>query len=36
LQDCFYNYYETGALTRAATILILQRITGDKNFTFDV
>ena len=35
LQDCFYNYYETGALTRAATTLLLQRITGDENFTFD-
>jgi len=35
LQDCFYNYYEADALTRAATILLLQRITGDENFTFD-
>jgi hypothetical protein len=35
LQDCFYNYYETGALTRAATTLLLQRIIGDDNFTFD-
>ena len=33
LQDCFYNYYETGALYRAATILLLKRITGDENFT---
>jgi hypothetical protein len=35
LQDCFYNYYETGALYRAATILFLKQITGDVNFTFD-
>jgi hypothetical protein len=35
LQDCFYNYYEADALTRAATILLLQRIIGDENFTFD-
>lgn len=35
LQDCFYNYYETGALYRAYTIHVLQQITGDENFTFD-
>jgi hypothetical protein len=36
LQDCFYNYYETGALKRAYTRHILQQITGDENFTFDL
>lgn len=35
LQDCFYNYYDTGALKRAYTRRILQQITGDENFTFD-
>ena len=35
LQDCFYSYYETGALKRAYTRHILQQITGDNNFTFD-
>lgn len=35
LQDCFYNYYEAGALKRAYTRHVLQQITGDENFTFD-
>jgi hypothetical protein len=35
LQDCFYNYYETGALKRAYARHVLQLITGDENFTFD-
>lgn len=34
LQDCFYNYYEAGALKRAYTRHVLQQITGDENFTF--
>jgi hypothetical protein len=34
LQDCFYNYYEADALTRAYTRHVLQKITGDGNFTY--
>ena len=34
LQDCFYNYYESDALTRAYTRHVLQQITGDENFTY--
>ena len=34
LQDCFYNYYEADALTRAYTRHVLQKITGDENFTY--
>jgi hypothetical protein len=35
LQDCFYSYYETGALKRAYTRHVLRQITGDNNFTFE-
>jgi len=34
LQDCFYNYYEADALTRAYTRHVLRQITGDENFTY--
>jgi hypothetical protein len=36
LQDCFYNYYEADALIQVYTRHVLQQITGDENFTFDM
>lgn len=36
LQDCFYKYYEANAVTRAYTIHVLRKITGDPDFDFNV
>ena len=36
LQDCYYKYYEANAIHRYYTNKVLQHITGDPDFQFEL